>query len=225
MKTKKTVLRAIGLLCVLALGVCCVAIGGFADQVARRFEQSDQFYENSTPFYYAFQCGDYEEAFRRACACEETCKGLADCSLYVADALSMKARSAEMKGDYDVAAACYAKYEDVDGMVKYDEYAAFEPRLAYKQGKKAEAFRGYCEAFAEDAERWAAGEPARNSAPPRILMMEGSGRDAVLCPFSDYASFLSFMEAEFKAQGEPAENVPTMEFFRSQAEKEAAETE
>ena len=225
MKTKKTILRALVAFCVLALFFCCVKVvkvWRVVDQGARRSSQMNDFTMNAKAFQDAFDVGDYEEAFRRACACEEAGKGIADDPLYVDAALFMKARSAEMKGDYDVAATCYATYKGNDDDWR-GSVATFEPRLAYKQGKTAEAFRGYCELFAKEASDGSI-RPLY-SAQSRILTSDRRGCDAVLCPFADYASFLSFMEAEFKAQGEPAENVPTMEFFRSQAEKEAAETE
>lgn len=93
--------------------------------------------------------------------------------------------------------------------------------MAYKQGKRSEAFRGYCELFALEEEDSLSGKTALNrlrfpeTATSTILLLGYGEKDRVLSPFAEYAEFLTFMEAEFKAQGEPAEYAEATEFFRS----------
>ena len=50
-----------------------------------------------------------------------------------------------------------------------------------------------------------------------ILLSDYAEQDRVLSPFAEYADFLTFMEAVFKAQDEPTERAETMKFFRSLA--------
>ena len=81
--------------------------------------------------------------------------------------------------------------------------------------------------FALEGEEASSGKSALNrlrfpkTAMSTILLSGYGEKDRVLSPFAEYADFLTFMEAEFKAQGEPAEYADAMELFRSIATKEA----
>ena len=119
-------------------------------------------------------------------------------------------------------ASC-AAYKVVGGYSGEGFVVTSEPRLAYKQGKKSEAFRGYCELFALEEEVLPSGEtasePARLSrrrspktATSIILLLDYAEKDRVLSPFAEYADFLTFMEAEFKAQGKTEEYAETIGF-------------
>ncbi len=68
----------------------------------------------------------------------------------------------------------------------------------------------------------AASEPARwnrsrfpKTATSTILLLDYAEKDRVLSPFAEYADFLTFMEAVFKAQGEPTKHAEATAFFRS----------
>ena len=223
-KALKIAAYVFGLFCAFGLGAFSV----FATQVAGRFAQSNKFYKNSEAFRNAFERGAYAEAFLRACACEAAGRDFPNNEMFLSYGLYIKAKAAEMTGDYDVASESYAAYKVVGGYSDEGCVVTYEPRLAYKQGKKNEAFRGYCDLFALEEEGLpsgeAASEPARlnrrrspKTATSIILLLDYAEKDRVLSPFAEYADFLTFMEAEFKAQGEPTGRVETMEFFRSLA--------
>ena len=135
----------------------------------------------------------------------------------------MKARAYEMTGDYDAASKSYAALRFFEADPSRGCEVTSEPRLAYKQGKRSKAFRGYCELFASEKE----GSPSKKlnrrrfpkTATSTILLSGYGDKDRVLSPFAEYADFLTFMEAEFKAQGEPAEYAEAMEFLRSCAKE------
>lgn len=228
-KTKKAIniaIYAVSLLGLFAAGVGVVKFDRFAEKVSHRLTQKKIFYENSEAFQNAFERGAYDEAFEFACACEGAGRDWPDNEMFLGDAHFMKAEAAEMAGDYDVASACYAAYKAARPDPNRGSVITSEPRLAYKRGKLDEAFRGYCDLFALEEEGSstgeAASEPARlnrlrfpKTATSIILLSDYAERDRVLSPFAEYADFLTFMEAEFKAQGEPEERAETTAFFRS----------
>lgn len=232
-KTKRATefaIYAVSLLGLLAAGAGVVKVDRLAEEVSHRTRQAKKFNENCAAFQNAFERGAYDEAFEFACACEEAGRDWSDNEIFLGDAHFMKAEAAEMAGDYDVASASYAAYKAGRPDTNRGSVITSEPRLAYKQGKTDEAFRGYCELFALEPEVLPSGKPASNrlrfpkTATSTILLSDYAEKDRVLSPFATYSDFLTFMEAEFKAQGEPAEHAETMEFLRSCA-KEASESD
>ncbi|MBQ9127441.1 MAG: hypothetical protein IJY15_06755, partial [Thermoguttaceae bacterium] len=218
-KTKEIAIYALGLFCFAAAGDCGVKVERLAEQVSHRLTQKRIFNKNLEAFRNAFESGAYDEAFEFACACEEAGRDWPDNEMFLSDAHFMKAEAAEMTGDYDVASACYAAYKAGRPDINRGSVITSGPRLAYKQGKTDEAFRGYCELFAAGT---AASEPARlnrlrfpKTAASTILLLDYAEKDRVLSPFAEYADFLTFVETEFKAQDEPEKYAETMEFFRS----------
>lgn len=115
----------------------------------------------------------------------------------------------ELTGDYDGALSLYRQ------CLSKDEYPLCELRVMVKTNRRAEAFDGYCRLIDKALEtattnsRYGVGERLARG----VTMADDYNMR--LSAFPDYASFLSFMETEFKAQGEPAEKVPAMEFLRS----------
>ncbi len=230
-KTKKAIniaIYAVSLLALLTAGAGVVKFDRFAEKVSRRLTQKKIFYENSEAFRNAFERGAYDEAFAFACACEGAGRDWPDNEMFLGDAHFMKAEAAEMAGDYDAASASYAAYKAERPDPNRGSVITSEPRLAYKRGKRDEAFRGYCDLFALEEEGSTTGavanEPARlnrlrfpKTATSVILLLDYAEKDRVLSPFAEYADFLTFMEAEFKAQGEPTERAETIKFFRSLA--------
>lgn len=231
-KTKKAMniaLYAVSLLALFAAGAGVVKVDRLAEEVSHRMRQAKKFNENLAAYRNAFERGAYDEAFEFACACEAAGSDWPDNEMFLNDARFMKAEAAEMAGDYDVASASYAAYKAGCPEPNRGCVITSEPRLAYKQGKTDEAFRGYCELFALGEP---ASEPARLNRPrsPKtatatILLLDYAERDRVLSPFAEYADFLTFMEAEFKAQDEPEKYAGTMEFFRSCADDENVQTD
>ena len=230
-KTKKATeiaIYAVSLLALLAAGAGVVKFDRFAEKVSRRTRQAKIFNENCAAYQNAFERGAYDEAFEFACACEAAGKDWPDNEMFLNDAHFMKANAAEMAGDYDAASASYAAYKAGRSDSNRGCVVTSEPRLAYKQGKTDEAFRGYCELFALEEEGSttgaAASEPARlnrlrfpKTAKSTILLLDYAEKDRVLSPFAEYADFLTFIETEFKAQDEPKERAETTAFFRSLA--------
>lgn len=221
MKTKKVMTYTIGLLCVLALGACSVKVYRWVEGSSHRMVQKKKFFENSAAFKNAFEHGAYDEAFLFACACEEAGRDWPNNELFLREGRFTKALAAEMSGEYDVASASYAAYKaDRAHSKKRGCVVTSEPRLAYKKGKMDEAFRGYCELFALEKEDSSSGKPALNplrfpkTATSIILHLDYAEQDRVLSPFAEYSDFLTFMEEEFKAQGDPAKYAEAMEFFR-----------
>lgn len=229
-KTKEIAIYALGLFCFAAAGDCGVKVERWAEQVSHRLTQKRIFNKNLAAFQNAFERGAYDEAFEFACACEEAGRDWPDNEMFLGDAHFMKAEAAEMAGDYDVASASYAAYKAGRPDINRGSVITSEPRLVYKQGKTDEAFREYCDLFALEPEVLPSGKPASNrlrfpkTATSTILLSDYAEKDRVLSPFATYLDFLTFMEAEFKAQGEPAEHAETMEFLRSCA-KEASESD
>ncbi|MBQ2788391.1 MAG: hypothetical protein IJE97_02050 [Thermoguttaceae bacterium] len=220
-KTKKATdiaIYIVSLLSLLAAGVCVVKLDRCAEEVSHRLSQKKKFSQNLEAFRNAFERGAYDEAFSFACACEEAGRDWPDNEMFLSDAHFMKAEAAEMAGDYNVASASYAAYKAERPDQNRGCVVTSEPRLAYKQGKTNEAFRGYCELFASEKE----GSPSRKlnrlrfskTATSVIPLLDYAEKDRVLSPFATYSDFLTFMETEFKAQDEPAEYAETMEFFR-----------
>ena len=147
--------------------------------------------------------------------------------MFLLGAHLMKALAYEMAGDYAAASKSYAAYKFFSANQERGCVVTAEPRLAYKEGKRRKAFRGYCELFALEEGDSPSEKPASNrlrfpkTATSTILLLDYAEKDRVLTPFAEYSDFLTFMEAEFKAQGEPAEYAEAMEFLRSCAAKEA----
>ena len=224
MKTKKVITYTVGLLCVLALGSCCVKACRYSDNVSHRMRQGKKFDENCAAFQNAFERGAYDEALSFACACEEAGRDFPNNKMFLQDAHFMKARACEMTGDYDGASASYAAHKAGNADGSRGCVVTSKPRLAYKRGKMDEAFRGYCELFALEKEGSPSGKPALNrlrfpkTATSTILLLDYAEKDRVLSPFAEYSDFLTFMEEEFKAQDEPAKYAEAMEFFRSIAD-------
>ncbi|MBQ2849727.1 MAG: hypothetical protein IJE77_04535 [Thermoguttaceae bacterium] len=94
----------------------------------------------------------------------------------------MKAFAAEIAGDYDSVSASYEAYKS-GKLIEHKRgcVVTSEPRLAYKQGKTDEAFRGYCDFFALDEEGASEKETANEPARYRRLRFPNSATSTIFC--------------------------------------------
>ncbi len=122
----------------------------FAEKVSHRTSLHKKFNKNSEAYRNAFERGSYDEVFAFACACEEAGRDWPDNEMFWGGGRFMKAFAAEIAGDYDAVSASYEAYKS-GKLIEHKRgcVVTSEPRLAYKQGKTDEAFRGYC-----DFSRW-----------------------------------------------------------------------
>ena len=166
----------------------------------------------------ALEKGEFARALEVALASERTATKLEDPRKAGKPALTMKALAYELTGDLDAASENYRKGAEVRDLLR-------DARLAYKKGENAAAFALYCAYPKENAfPKFETLAKRRESTRIRVMCEDlyvehyycGKNFDGrVLAPFATYSDFLTFMEEEFKAQGEPARHAEAMEFFRS----------
>lgn len=166
----------------------------------------------------ALEKGEFARALEVALASERTATKLENPRKAGKPALTMKALAYELTGDLDAASENYRKGAKVRDLLR-------DARLAYKKGENAAAFALYCAYPKENVfPKFETLAKRRESTRIRVMCEDlyaehhycGKNFDGrVLTPFATYSDFLTFMEEEFKAQGEPAKYAEAMEFFRS----------
>ena len=198
-----------------------------AAKVTRMIWLFNNFDECRREYVVALEKGEFAQALEVALESEKIAAKLDDRRKAERPARLMKALAYELTGDLDAALENYRKGKGADTLR--------DARLAYKKGEKAAAFKLYC-AYPETALAKSnddAKKLARRREEARVGVMcedlyaehHYCGEDfdgRVLAPFATYSDFLTFMESEFKAQGEPAERAEAMEFFRTIATNDGA---
>lgn len=214
MNRKKILARLGAGLLVLAL----TASGYVVFKVGRIVILFKTFDAQRNEYRVALEKGEFARALEVALASERTATKLEDPGKAGKPALTMKALAYELTGDLDAASENYRKGAEVRDLLR-------DARLAYKKGENAAAFALYCAYPKENAfPKFETLAKRRESTRIRVMCEDlyvehyycGKNFDGrVLAPFATYSDFLTFMEEEFKAQGEPTERAEAMKFFRS----------
>lgn len=210
----------VGVLLVVLTAVVCVGA-----ETARIIWLFSNFDECRREYAVALEKGEFARALEVALESEKIAAKLDNPMKAGRPARRMKALVYELTGDLDAASENYRKGAEVSDSL-------LDARLAYKKGEKAAAFALYCAYPKENAfPKFETLAKRRESTRIRVMCEDlyaehhFCGKDfdgRVLAPFATYSDFLTFMEAEFKAQGEPEERAEAMEFFRSIATNDGA---